>query len=311
MIVAGSPPFALVVIRYHLMLLVVPYDCLCRLPTVCLALATTQTYQLGFYTPTLLTQTGFTLPQANLLAIQIGVFCMVVVLTVTWHSDSTGLRAAYAMVASLVSSLGYGLMLIGDSNGEGYTACIMVGIFLSTAASITCIPLMAAQVTDKLRGDGDVAMYAACLATFGNIGGIVGPQIYGGIGGSMPERDGKPDYRYAHAVMPGVALLAAVLMAWIAMRVSWRETKSGAFAQALCKADGGWVKVDYGDYGARSTSAIAHPPNSGGSSISTGSETIKHRRISSETTPLLGTSNVVGLIGPNHQHMDDDDEVLM
>ena len=61
------------------------------LPTACFALTTTMTYQLGFYQVTLLTQIGFTLAQANLMAIPIGLYSMVFVLTVTHYSDKTGM----------------------------------------------------------------------------------------------------------------------------------------------------------------------------------------------------------------------------
>ena len=42
-------------------------------------------------------------------------------------------------------------------------------------------------------------MFTACYATVGNMGGIIGPQIYGLVGENVPERDGEPDYRYGHA----------------------------------------------------------------------------------------------------------------
>ena len=41
-------------------------------------------------------------------------------------------------------------------------------------------------------------MFTACYATVGNMGGIIGPQIYGLVGVNVPERDGEPDYRYAY-----------------------------------------------------------------------------------------------------------------
>ena len=57
-------------------------------------------------------------------------------------------------------------------------------------------------------------MYTACYATIGNMGGIIGPQIYGAIGEGRPERNGAPDYRYAHVTMSCVALVGALLMAY-------------------------------------------------------------------------------------------------
>jgi hypothetical protein len=52
----------------------------------------------------------------------------------------------------------------------------------------------------------------ACFATIGNLGGIIGPQIYGVWGKRTPEREGETDYKYAHVTMSFVAMFGATLM---------------------------------------------------------------------------------------------------
>ena len=154
--------------------------------------------------------------------------------------------------------------------------------------------------------------YAACLATFGNIGGIVGPQIYGGIAGSMPEIDGEPDYRYAHAVMVGVALIAAMLMATIASRVAGR-----AYPIPGSKPRGRWVPVGAGAAGSagagsgapRAALRIARPPLSAvTATASSGSGA--H---GTEKTPLLAAARHSARSPFDDPLLsgDDSDEVLM
>eukprot|EP00729_Bicosta_minor_P008620 gene8620-9646_t len=155
---------------------------------------------------------GYSLADANLLTVPSNFVTLLTLVAVMRRSDKTGLRAPYAMVAQCISAIGYCMIFMGDASGYGGVS--YSGLIVATAAANANLPLITTHLTDSLKGDGNIAMYTACYATIGNMGGIIGPQIYGAIGEGMPERNGAPDYRYAHVTMSCVALVGALLMAY-------------------------------------------------------------------------------------------------
>eukprot|EP00041_Stephanoeca_diplocostata_P015014 m.283933 g.283933 ORF g.283933 m.283933 type:complete len:476 (+) comp19892_c0_seq4:179-1606(+) len=179
---------------------------------------TTMTYQLSFYTPTIIRQLGYSLAVANLLSapIQI-VFGLLMFFVMRW-SDRSGQRFPCIQLCASLAALGFGLVLVGD-NWSNMPASY-IGLCLATSGAGTLIPLTMAWLTDTLVVSSDVAVYTAVVVSIGNLGGIVGPQIYGIVGQNKQYSNGADadtaDYRIAHTTMIGVAVLVFLLSSVIA-----------------------------------------------------------------------------------------------
>ncbi len=192
-----------------------------------------QTYTVSFYAPTLVQQLGFTLGEANLLMIPSALVTFGYIIGITRLSDRTLLRSKLVVVSQLLASVGYAVLLIGDWYLDSSARWLLyIGLVFVSAFSNATIPLLAATITDPLESDSDMAMYMACMATIGNLGGVLGPQVYGVAGSAVPERNGAADYRRAHAFMGAVALLGAALAGWVDWRRGRRRDRGVSEEQA-------------------------------------------------------------------------------
>eukprot|EP00037_Helgoeca_nana_P006095 m.56522 g.56522 ORF g.56522 m.56522 type:complete len:493 (+) comp16983_c0_seq1:386-1864(+) len=175
---------------------------------------TNMTYQLSFYTPTLVQkQLGYSLAVANLVAVPISLVSGIALYLITQHSDKSRQRHLSSMACALAAAFGFTMVLVGDTFDQPWVA--YVGLMIATSGAIANVPLTTVWLTDGLTDSGEIALYSAVMISVGNLGGISGPQIYGAVGSSRTKADGSPDYRIAHAVMAcigaGAFCTAAIL----------------------------------------------------------------------------------------------------
>jgi len=56
------------------------------------------------------------------------------------------------------------------------------GLFFAVSGATALIPITIAWLTDALKKGPEIAVYTAVVVSVGNLGGIVGPQVYGLVG---------------------------------------------------------------------------------------------------------------------------------
>lgn len=167
------------------------------------------TYATSFYTPAIITEMGYSTLESNLLSSPISFFSFLCIVANGYHADLTKERAWHFIVPSAVASLAFiGLTVATyfEHNEASYAA-----MYFATAGSATCIPIALSWMTSAISGSTQVATATAMVVGLGNIGGIVGPNLYGFL--FVPDEDGSGDgsYVYGHLAMTIILILNTFL----------------------------------------------------------------------------------------------------
>ena len=164
-------------------------------------------YSASIFFPAILGRLGVSVVDSNLLTVPVYFFATLVTLLVSWRSDKCGERPLFIVLCSLVSMLGFiGLAIWGEAKPEpgqlpfastnvvlAYVSSgiVVVGIYPTIACSLSWLTetlgvqlqialadMMSKDHADHVRMTA-VASATATVVAFGNLGGILGPLIYG------------------------------------------------------------------------------------------------------------------------------------
>lgn len=132
-------------------------------------------YSTSFFTPTILSELGWTAVRAQVLSIPIYIVASVVCLAVAFLSDRFRNRYAFAMLGVVVSSIGYIILLAQHSVSIGgrYFA-----IYLIMAGGYITQPITLVWLSNNMGGHYKRSINAAMQVGFGNVGGIIASNIY-------------------------------------------------------------------------------------------------------------------------------------
>lgn len=132
-------------------------------------------YSTSFFIPTILKQLGWTAVQAQILTIPIYVASFVIAIITAVCSDRLRHRYAFIMSGILVSTIGYVILLIQKhvSVGAQYFA-----LYLVVIGAYVAQPIVLVWVTTNMSGHYKRLISTAMQIGFGNIGGIIGSNIY-------------------------------------------------------------------------------------------------------------------------------------
>lgn len=161
-------------------------------------------YTFSLFSPTLVANLGYSAARAQLMSVPPYVAAAIVTLTVGYLSDKWQKRAPLVVVCSIVSGLGYALLLANVTSGVNYFA-----LFLAAMGVYPLVPIIVAWGSNNCGGSLKKGVATAIVVSIGNLGGIVSSFIY-------PSAD-KPRYIKGHSVCLAycaiTALCAAVM--WI------------------------------------------------------------------------------------------------
>lgn len=145
-------------------------------------------YSSAFFLPTILAEFGYSASEAQVHIIPIYIVCTFVTLTVAWTSDRMSHRYSFLLSGVVVASIGYIMLLCqGPAKGPGtmsvgvrYLACFFVlsGVYIVQ-------PLSIVWLVNNMSGHYKVSFGTAMQIGIGNIGGIIGSNIY--IATEAPE----------------------------------------------------------------------------------------------------------------------------
>lgn len=187
----GMLPFTL-----HLLLVLM----LVALNSILMYLGVTNTgYSASFFTPTILSQLGWTAVRAQVLSIPIYIVAAVTCLTTAFLTDRLRHRYAFALLGIVVSSAGYAILLAQHSV---CVAARYLAVYLVMAGGYITQPITLVWLSNNMGGHYKRSINAAMQVGFGNIGGIIGSNIY--------ITDQRPTYPVGYGVSLGLMWISGI-----------------------------------------------------------------------------------------------------
>ncbi len=156
-------------------------------------------YSVSFFTPTILTQLGWTAVRAQVLSIPIYVVAAVVSLISAFLSDRLRHRYGFAMLGIFIATIGYIILL------AQHTVSVNVryfAIYLIVSGGYVTQPLTLVWLANNMGGHYKRSINAAMQIGFGNCAGIIASNIY--------ITDQKPTYPVGYGVSLGLLWLCGI-----------------------------------------------------------------------------------------------------
>ena len=180
-------------------------------------LATTSTYALGFFLPTILQTFGFNVALSNLLVFPPYVLAVLVSLTLSWLGDRTQHRCPQIIGLTIVAIIGF--ITIGWAPNTGGK---LTGVFLAIAGTFCTVPPIVAFLGNNLVGQTKRGVVHALQSSFGALGGIIGSLVF--------RSQDAPGYKpglYAVFTSSVLLIISCVSMSLYFHRMNKRADKEG------------------------------------------------------------------------------------
>ena len=130
-------------------------------------------YTLSLFLPTIIKELGYTAAQAQLLTVPPYAVATVLTITVAIASEKLKIRAPFIMGASSLAAIGYIILLSSKKPGIGYFGTILAaaGIYPATA-------IVLSWPANNVSGQTKRATANAMQISIGNLGAVLGTQLY-------------------------------------------------------------------------------------------------------------------------------------
>ena len=136
---------------------------------------TTTGYGISFFTPTILSQLGWTAVRAQVLSIPIYIVAAVTCLVSAVLTDRLRHRYAFAMLGVVTASIGYIILL---AQASVPVAVRYFAVYLIVAGGYITQPITLVWLSNNMGGHYKRSISAAMQIGFGNIGGIIASNIF-------------------------------------------------------------------------------------------------------------------------------------
>ncbi|KAH0592476.1 hypothetical protein MHUMG1_09747 [Metarhizium humberi] len=165
-------------------------------------------YTLSLFLPTIIKDLGFTAATAQLLTIPPYALAFVTTLAVAIYSERLARRAVFIAASAIVAAIGY-IILLSNTDPKARPAVSYVGTFFAAAGIYPATALVLSWPAINVSGQTKRATANAMQISIGNLGAVLGTQLY-------RSNDG-PRFVVGHAVALAylVANVAVVsVLAW-------------------------------------------------------------------------------------------------
>lgn len=130
-------------------------------------------YTLSLFLPTIIKELGYTAAQAQLLTVPPYAVATLLTITVAVASEKLKIRAPFIMGGSSLAAVGYIILLSSTKPGVGYFGTILAaaGIYPATA-------IVLSWPANNVSGQTKRATANAMQISIGNLGAVLGTQLY-------------------------------------------------------------------------------------------------------------------------------------
>ncbi|KAL3468723.1 major facilitator superfamily domain-containing protein, partial [Aspergillus californicus] len=132
-------------------------------------------YAVSFFTPTILSQLGWTSLRAQIMSVPIYAAAMVITLSTAYLSDYLKHRYAFTLAGCLIATMGYTILLNQSSVpvGARYFA-----LFAVTGGGYLTQPILMGWLSNNMAGHYKQSIASAMQIGFGNCGGLVASNVF-------------------------------------------------------------------------------------------------------------------------------------
>ncbi|KAL1297491.1 hypothetical protein AAFC00_005010 [Neodothiora populina] len=184
-------------------------------------------YTLSLFLPSIIAALGYTAAQAQLLTIP--PYALATILTVIWAviSERYRKRGLFIMISSATAAIGY-IILLTNKNPKQNPAQSYVGTFFAAAGIYPSTALVLSWPAINVSGQTKRATACAMQITIGNLGAVLGTQLY--------RTETAPRYLLGHSFALGY-IAANAIIAGITWLVLARENKAREASGVEAKVD--------------------------------------------------------------------------
>ena len=130
-------------------------------------------YTLSLFLPTIIKELGFTAAEAQLLTVPPYALATILTLSVAVASEKLKLRAPFIMGSSSVAAIGYIILLSCTKPGVAY-----FGTILAAAGIYPAVAIVLSWPANNVSGQTKRATANAMQISIGNLGAVLGTQLY-------------------------------------------------------------------------------------------------------------------------------------
>ncbi|KAK2007900.1 major facilitator superfamily transporter [Colletotrichum eremochloae] len=181
-------------------------------------------YTFSLFIPTIIKNLGYTAAVAQLLTIPPYAFAFVTTLTVAVYSERTGRRAFFIMGSSAFAAVGY-IILLANGDPTGKPGVSYLGTFFAAGGIYPATALVLSWPAINVSGQTKRAVGNAMQITIGNLGAVLGTQLY-------RSNDG-PRYFVGHSFALGYLVANFVVCSILYVVLKRENTRREAIASEV------------------------------------------------------------------------------
>ncbi|OAA73080.1 Major facilitator superfamily domain, general substrate transporter [Akanthomyces lecanii RCEF 1005] len=179
-------------------------------------------YTLSLFMPTIIKDLGYTAAVAQLLTIPPYVLAFVTTLTVAMVSEKAGQRALFIAGSSFTAAIGY-IILLSNTDPVSRPGVSYVGTFLAAAGIYPACALVLSWPALNVSGQTKRATANAMQISIGNLGAVLGTQLY-------RANDG-PRFVVGHSLALAYLLANVVVVLLLRWRLKRQNSDRAAVAE--------------------------------------------------------------------------------
>jgi hypothetical protein len=170
-------------------------------------------YTLSLFLPTIISELGFTAAQAQLLSVPPYAVATVTTIVIDILTEKTRLRAPYLIGSSSFSIIGYIILLAAPLKRPGV---LYLGTIIAAAGIYPSCAIVLSWASANVSGQSKRATATAMTITIGNLGAVLGTQLY--------RPDTSPRWHLGHGFAIGY-LTMSILVGIVLWVVLGRENR--------------------------------------------------------------------------------------
>ncbi|KAI0188599.1 major facilitator superfamily domain-containing protein [Xylaria flabelliformis] len=181
-------------------------------------------YTLSLFLPTIITNLGYTAATAQLLTVPPYAFAFGTTVAVAVLSERLAKRAVFIAGSAVFAAIGYSILL-GNTNPVARPGVSYVAVFFAAGGIYPATALVLSWPTINVSGQTKRAIATAMQISIGNIGAVLGTQLY-------RSHDG-PRFIVGHSFALGYLLANAIVVTILALILKKENKRRQSIAEEI------------------------------------------------------------------------------
>ncbi|KAI1134713.1 MFS general substrate transporter [Hypoxylon sp. FL0543] len=181
-------------------------------------------YTLSLFLPTIIANLGYTAATAQLLTVPPYAFAFVTTASIAVLSERLGQRAIFIGGSAIFAAIGYAILL-GNTDPVGRPGVSYVGVFFSAGGIYPATALVLSWPAINVSGQTKRAIANAMQISIGNLGAVLGTQLYRATDG--------PRFIVGHSLALAYLVANAVVVTILGIRLKRENERREAIAEEI------------------------------------------------------------------------------